>query len=152
MKRIKLLWIAAALLVLCMCGRAQALDPAKLAEDLIGGVPFAEALTPLETENAQRLYRIDSKDMLQVVAYVGTGATVDEFSIWESSGSSAAKRIQESLQSRIDEQKEGYSDYMPEEVPKLDHAVLIQQGDWVILCVSEDAEIAKEIIRKGFAS
>jgi hypothetical protein len=152
MKRIKLLWIAAALLTLFACGRSQTLDPEKLAEALISGVPFAETLTPLEAENARRLYRIDSEDVLQVVAYVGTGATVDEFSIWESAGGSAAKRIQESLQSRIDEQKEGYSDYMPGEVPKLDHAVLIQKGDWIILCISADAEIAKEIIGKGFAS
>jgi hypothetical protein len=152
MKRIKLLLIIAALLILCACGRSQTLDPARLAEELIDGVPFGEALTPLEAENALRLYRIDSEDALQVVAYVGTGATVDEFSIWESAGGSAAKRIQECLQNRIDEQKEGYSDYMPKEVPKLDHAVLIQEGDWVILCISEDADTAKEIIRKGFTS
>jgi hypothetical protein len=141
---------AAALMVLCACGRSQAPDPAELAEALISGVSFAETLTPLETENAQRLYRINSEDVLQVVAYIGTGATVDEFSIWESADRAAAERIQESLQTRIDEQKEGYSDYMPEEVPKLDHAVLIRQGNWDVLCVSGDAETAKEIIGKGF--
>jgi hypothetical protein len=141
----------AALLILGSCG-SRDLDPQQLAEDLIGGVPFAEALSSLEADNALRLYRIDSEDVLQVVAYIGTGATVDEFSIWESVGATAAERIRESLQARIDQQKEGYQDYRPEEVPKLDHAVLVRKGTWVVLCVSPDAETAKEIIGKGFAN
>jgi hypothetical protein len=143
---------AAALLILCACGRAPELDPQKLAQALISDVPFAETLTPLEAENARRLYRIDSEDVLQVVAYIGTGATVDEFSIWKSAGAASAERIMKSLQTRIDQQKEGYSDYMPEEVPKLDHAVLIQKGSWIVFCVSADAETAKEVVGKGFAS
>jgi hypothetical protein len=126
------------------------IDMNQLAEQLNANIRFSEPLAALEAENAERLYRIDQSDVGEVAAYIGSGATVDEFSIWKTTDDEAAERVKERIQARIREQKEGYADYKPEEVPKLEHAVLIQNGSYVILCISEDAENAKKIINDAF--
>ena len=43
-----------------------------------------------------------------------------------------------------------YTEYKPEEIPKLDKAMILQRGNTVVLCVAADAEKAKAVLDKYF--
>ena len=51
------------------------------------------------------------------------------------------------LQAFTDSWIAGYSDYKPEEVPKLESAVLEQDGVYVVFCVTADNTAAKSAVR-----
>lgn len=117
------------------------------AQKLSSELPFAEPLTPLETDVALRLYEIAPEDVQEAAVYVGTGgASVDEISIWKAPNREAAARIETAVKERVRTQKDVYADYRPEQVPKLDQAVLITQGNTVVLCVSGFSSQAREIL------
>lgn len=141
-----LLAIAVVLSLFAGCSKPKELDLSDLSEQLNENVIFSETLMLLGTEDAERLYRIEESDVSEVIAYAGTGATVDEFSLWKAVDTEAVLRIAEKVQERIDAQREGYLDYKADEVPKLDNAVLVQSGNYVFLCITEDAETAQKII------
>ncbi len=119
----------------------------ELAQKLNTVVPFANSLTPLETDMALQIYGISAEDVQEAAVYVGTGgATVDEISVWKAKDANAAARVKEKVQARIDAQKSVYADYQPTEVPKLDHPILITDGNTVILCVSEHNSDAQAVL------
>jgi hypothetical protein len=150
-RSIMILWLTLIILPAAGCRTAaRDIDTDRLAEQLNANLRFSETLTALDAESAERLYRIDQSDVREVTAYIGSGATVDEFSIWKATNDEAVERVKERIQTRLRGQKEGYADYKPEEVPKLERAVLIQNGPYVIFCVSEDAGDAKKIINEAF--
>ena len=44
---------------------------------------------------------------------------------------------------------ESYSTYIPAEVPKLEDAVMISGGRYVVLCVAQDASAVRELAQKA---
>jgi len=147
MKKILITFVTMVLIVtMFACTQPRDIDPEGLAEQINEHVQFEETLMKIDLSDAERLYQIEAGDVENGIIYVGTGATVDEFSIWAAKDSKAAERVKDKLQSRIDAQKQGYLDYKPEEVPKLDNAVVVQSGNLVILCISENSENAKKTI------
>ena len=50
----------------------------------------------------------------------------------------------------MSEQTENFTDYVPEEVPKLNDAVIITSREYAILSVSGDSAKAKDIIEGAF--
>lgn len=123
---------------------------ASLAEELNSQVEFGEDLTKLDDAGLERVYRIESSDFTEAAGYTGSGATVDQISVWEAPDAAAAQKIEDALKDFLETQIESYSTYMPDEVPKLEDAVLKRSGVYVALCVSEDAAKASEIISAAF--
>ena len=67
--------------------------------------------------------------------------------VFEAVDADAAGSIAGALQSFTDGWIDGYSDYKPEEVPKLESAVLEQNGVYVVFCVSADNTAAKTAVQ-----
>lgn len=153
MRRVTGVLLAAAVLVVlaagCSQGGAVDVDVTSLASDLATKVTYGEELTPLDTEGAERAFRVDAADVAKAEAYVGSGATVDEVSVWEAVDDNAAQTIEQELTDRIAQRKADYADYMPEEVPKLDEAIVARSGKYVVTCVTADAAAAQDIIDKA---
>lgn len=125
---------------------------ADLAKTLNSDVEHGETLTELDGGGLERVYRIDAADVADAAGYTGSGATVDQISVWKAADSAAADRIWDTLRNFLDTQIENYSSYMPDEVPKLEDAVLERSGEYIALCVSEDPETARQIITESFAA
>lgn len=143
--------LAALLAVLLLCTACSAADNAqidvnKLAASLLEGVAFGETLTQLDTDAVERVYRIDPSLVTAASMYIGSGATVDEVSVFEAVDESAAEQIEKALQQRLATEEEDYADYKPEEVPKLQNATLERSGKYVALCITSDSETAKSLI------
>ena len=70
---------------------------------------------------------------------------VDKF-MKEDLPESAAKEIETALKTRIENQKTAFKDYVPAEMDKLNNPVLVVDGKYVFMCLSNNNDKAKEII------
>ena len=79
----------------------------------------------------------------------GTGATAEELAVFETKDSAAAEALVEKLKTRNSDRIESYSTYIPAEVPKLEDAVMVSGGRYVVLCVAQDASAVRELAQKA---
>ena len=61
----------------------------------------------------------------------------------------AAAALVQKLEARNADRIESYSSYIPEEVPKLENAVILSGGRYVVLCVAKDASAVREAAEKA---
>lgn len=134
----------------CSGTDAPNINAAELAKQLAEQGSFDEPLTELDAQSAERAFRIDPEDVAAVGAWVGSGATVDEVSVWEGTDTDAAEDIEEELKARLDTRTTDYADYKPEEVPKLNNAILERVGKYVVMCVTPDVNSVRSIIDGAF--
>ena len=151
-----LLLCAAGALLLTGCsgkdGGDIKLDVDKTADGLKAAVPFNDEMTAIEESVIYRLYDIDKEDVLKAKLYTGTAATAEEIAVFEAKDKDAAGRIYKAVQGRIADQKEGFEDYHPEEMTKLNAPYLEQTGKYVVLCLSDDNAKAKAEVDKQLKS
>ena len=153
MKRIVALAAAALMAVAVFSGCSQTggktitAPTDEVAQKLMDSLSFEYPLNQLPEDAANRLYKLDGSILEEQAVYVGTGgALADEVSVWRVKDEKDAKTVQEAAEKRVENQKASFQDYVPEEMPKLEKAVITVDGDTVILCVSGDPEKAKEVI------
>lgn len=119
----------------------------EVAQKLMDSLSFEYPLNQLPEDAANKIYKLDGEILEEQTVYVGTGgALADEVSVWRVKDEKDAKTVQEAAEKRVENQKISFKDYVPEEMPKLEKAVIQVDGDTVILCVSSDPEKAKEVI------
>ena len=73
-----------------------------------------------------------------------------KIAVFEAVDGDAAKAVQEGMQARLSSQISDYGDYRPQEVPKLESAVVKTSGNYVVLCVSADNDAAADLIEEAF--
>lgn len=130
--------------LLCGCGAGSAeIDPEALAQELAEKVPFEDQLSLAPEAAAEKLYAI--VDAERAFIYTGSGATAEEIAVFEFADEAGAKDGLALARQRIERQTEDYASYIPEELPRLENAVLRQSGRYLAVCVSAGAE-AEEII------
>ena len=128
------------------------LDMPKLAEELINAQIFEDQLNEVDKESIIKKYNLNAEKIKNVDAYVGTGATAEEILIMElldKKDISATKKI---METQIEERKLDFQDYLPKEVFKLENYILENKGNYIVLCISNDSDKAKEIINKNINS
>lgn len=92
-------------------------------------------------------YDIDVTTIAEMSMFVcGSGAYPDELAVFRFNDEAGAKAGAEAVQSRLDGQIAVYKDYTPDEMYKLDEAVIITEGNWVVFAACADNARAKEII------
>ena len=146
-KRIAAAGAAALCVVAAGCSKQLILEPADALAQLKDEITFTDQMTDMDSENTCRFYDIDTGMVADSVSYVGSGATAESMAVFEAVDADAAGSIAGALQSFTDGWIAGYSDYKPEEVPKLESAVLEQNGVYVVFCVSADNTTAKTAVQ-----
>ena len=88
------------------------------------------------------------KDLYTKAACIvdASGASAHEIDCFEAKDESAAKEIESALKTRIENQKTAFKDYVPAEMDKLNNPVLVVDGKYVFMCLSNNNDKAKEII------
>lgn len=127
----------------CSGGETKEIDIDKLSAELTEKVEFKDSLTKLDDSMISKLYGIDYAE--EQIVYVSTGATAEEIALFKLKDSSDAQKAYDAVNKRLDYQKNSFELYIPEEMVKLDAAVLELYGNYVIFCVS-DGDTAKTII------
>ena len=107
-----------------------------------------EFSAPVEktAENIGAFYDVDTGAITDMSAFIcGSGADPDEISVFRFADESSAEAGAAAVQSRLDSQLALYKDYTPDQVYKLEEAVLIEKDSWVIFIACSDNARAKEI-------
>lgn len=127
----------------CSGSETKELDIEKLSNDLLEQVEFKDTLTKIDSDMISKLYSIDYAE--DEIVYVSTGATAEEIALFKLKDSSDAQKAYDAVNKRLDYQKNSYELYIPEEMVKLDAAIVELYGNYVIFCVS-DGDTAKTVI------
>ena len=161
MKKIKLIGLAAAavcLLALSGCGgqsgEGQSSGEGYTKEQVQGILDsgaFTDELDELDCDTAWALYQLEEsglsrEDLTDGVIYRSAGATCEELSLLIFEDSSSAEAAQGALESYLQNQIENNRDYLPGEIPKLEDAVLRQEGSTVLLAVSADTAAVEALL------
>ena len=137
------------LLILCLTGCSNTtveLDPQIAAKTLSDASTGESLLSKLDQSAALALYSLSEADVAECCVYVGNSGTVDEISVWKAVSAAAADTIEEQVRERISTQKDVYADYRPDEIPKLNSAVVSRHGLYIILFVDADAQAAQKAV------
>ena len=146
-KRIAAAGAAALCVVAAGCSKQLTLEPADALAQLKDEITFTDQMTDMDSESTCRFYDVDTGLVNDSSAYVGSGATAESMAVFEAVDADAAGSIADALRTFTDGWIDGYSDYKPEEVPKLESAVLEQNGVYVVFCVSADNTTAKTAVQ-----
>ena len=139
MKYMKIFAVLTTIFLLMSCGKKSEIINAELSREITDNVEFSEQLTQIDTINAQKRYMLSSKDYSEITAFVGTASVCDEFVIVKTTDTEG---ITEDLRSYIDSKKESYKTYRPNEVYKLDNAIIEQYEDAVVMIITADSDNA----------
>lgn len=107
---------------------------------------------PLDTvdlEAACPLYGITFSDVQEGVVYCSLSAGAEEIAIFRMADADAAKAALAGLEQRVSDQTAALKDYQPQEVSKLENAIVTQVGDCAVLVVAADAEGAQSVLDGG---
>lgn len=146
MKHLTILILSGMLLLLSACtpstGEVE-IDLDALADKLLESESFGEALNPVDDGIAEAIYNIEHASSARL--YVGSGAVADELALFQFEDEAAAQDAVELAKARVENQRESFADYIPEEVPKLDNAVVKHFGRYLVVCIASDTK-ASDII------
>lgn len=159
----KHLFIPIIIAILLVCGCASAskqastattdgipieLDFAKVSQTLLEANLFQDELATVENSYSEMLLGIAPSEYKDALIYMGSGATAERLVLLESSDKETTQSLYEKLDAHVKEQLTAYADYMPKEVEKLEHAVLVSKDNYVILCIANGYEEAAELIKE----
>ena len=125
------------------------IDPAALAKELAEGSVTSEALTEMASSMIAGSYYISDDIYAGGSAWKGTGATACEVVVIEAKEAGKTGDVESKLKEHVASQSDLYASYAPEEVEKLDKAVLKSTGKYTVLCVCDDTAKAEEILKKA---
>lgn len=137
--------------LLTACGggetAAKAYDPAATAQALLDSTAFSEPLEEMSLDLVcGPLYDIDAANVTGSAVYTSLTAGAEEIAVLTLKDEDAAKAALEALKTRVSDQTEALKDYQPDEVAKLDKAIVEQQGNSVLLVVAADADAAQQVL------
>ena len=120
---------------------------------LVDAGVFSEELEELDADVAFALYHLgdyglEREDLLEAAVVRSAGATCEEAAvlIFGTDDAKLPAQAQKALEDYIDSQVENNEDYRPDEIPKLEQAIVECRQGHVVLVVANNAEKAGEIL------
>lgn len=147
MKKIFAAVLAAALCLLCACSQ-QTARPYDIddAQTLLDAGLFSEQLEQLDSSVACMLLGVDESKVDQCAAYLPTSVNSEALFLFVLSDGEAAGAVETSMRSWLTDQIDSFADYGPDQVPKLEGAVVSVRENTVLLLVGSDPTAAKTAV------
>ena len=137
-------------LTLTACGGGGAaqteFDPDAAAQALLDSGAFTETLEEVDDSVAAVLYGVDTEKLTDCAAYTSLSAGAEEIAVLVMADADSAAAALEGLEKRVADQRAALESYQPDQVAKLDGAILEQRGSSVLLAVAADADAAKAAV------
>lgn len=150
MKKLILIILALSLLLsLGACGEKEEsaeLDAAALADALLKGNVFSVSLEELNPGKLTAFYGVSEEAVEQALLYHAAGTSKEQIVLLRAKDANAAAETAAVLKALVAEWIRADTDYAPQEVPKLEKAVLRQSGAWVVLVVANDPDAAAKLV------
>jgi len=149
MKFLPVLFLALSLLLsACGGGTASDYDPKAVTAALKDSDAFSSALEEITADTIPEYFGLNADLIKDSAAYVSLSAGAEEFAVLVCTGNSEAEQAMDALTKHIEYLKTALKDYQPDEVAKLDNAIIKTRGSSVLLVVPADADAAQAIIDK----
>ena len=152
MNRVKTLLFSALLVLLlalsaCGGGKEEGFDPTAATQALLDSGAYSETLEQLDSDIAFQMFGFSAwgEDPAVIegsVVYYSTGAT-SECAAVILADQEVLDQVEESLQAWLSDQQAALADYQPQELPKLEGAILERRGNTVLLAVANDRQAAQ---------
>ena len=147
MKRIVVAAIVLAGVMLAGCGGGKAdFDVDALGQDLATKIAYADTLAQMDLDSAGMFLNLSGINVTKASVYEGSGGTAEEIVVLECASEDDAKKAGDILKTRVSEQIESFTDYVPAELTKLNAAVIKVSGRYAVLSVSDTPDEARKII------
>jgi len=117
-----------------------------LSQQLQESAAFSDILSPVTKEIAASFYGFADADVTDCVVLCSTGATTEEIALFKCASEEAAAKLKANADTRVETQRTVYESYAPGEMPKLDDAIVTQNGLYVFYIVSADASKAQAVL------
>lgn len=138
--------LAACILTACSGGSgSSSVDMSKLAEDLKGTVTSGE-LAEVSSDILASTYFLDMEKIAESTASLSSGATACEVAVVKCKDSAYTSDVESLFETRVENQAALFADYNAAEAAKLEDAIIESNGDYVVLCVTDDTDAAKKIL------
>ena len=111
---------------------------------------FDEALVESSSSRGLSLFGIDTGSVAEASYYAASAAVADEILVIKLSSSTSPEDIRSDFAARQNIQEEDYEDYVPSEVPKIKNAVIYQNDDIMVFCVSNDSDAVRGMLDSLF--
>ena len=147
-KAIAVCSIASVLFLGCGSSSPVSVDTEALATSLTGDISYDNELTVLSEDEITNYVTVE-KDVKGIM-YMSSGSTAEEVAVFTAPDEETASTMKNNVQEFLNDQKTSFEDYIPEEAKRIEDAVLVVNGNYVVLCVSGDSAKAKEIIDSAF--
>ena len=113
-----------------------------LLQSLLNTVPYDCEMTAVE-ENAELYF--PNLPAAKVTMYIGDGFHADELAIIELTDAATAEQAVSSVKEHLQEVRAQFLSYNPDQVAKIDDAVVWNKGNCVVLCISANAAAAQAL-------
>ena len=134
-----------ALLMIMGCGKKEEIVIDDLSSAISANVVFSEQLTQIDTKNIERRYSLNAKDYNEIKSFVGTVSVCDEYVIVKTD---APQTMADKFNEYIKDKRDIYEAYRPNEVHKLDSAVIETYNNAVVMIVTADSENALNVYKE----
>ena len=149
MTRFIIIALCFAMLVVAGCGGKSepTLDVAAFASSALEKADFGDELMAVPAQMLSDYYTLPKGKVSESAVYVsGTGATASELAVFKCSDANAAKDVKAAVETRISEQIASYANYRPDEKFRLEKALLVTKGSYVVFAVSNDNEAVEKLL------
>lgn len=145
---------AVLLFALAACGGKQEEAKAFTTADLKTAVEagaFSEELEELDGDVAFALYQLaaaglDREALTDCAVLRSAGATCEEGAVLVFTDAQTAQTAQTAMEGYLEDQMDSNRDYRPNEIPKLENALLERRENTVLLLVAADLDAAKKAL------
>ena len=112
---------------------------------------FDDELEAVDPVIAALLYGFTEEDGIELHSWLSSsGGTAEEFSLIVCPDDAALAAAKQSAEARLENQKRTYESYAPNEVPKLEGAVVRVRDNVLVVCVAADPKKAAELLAPYF--
>lgn len=144
--------VLALLLTLTACGGSDS-QPQKSAAEIADAIystqPFQDTLNAIDSDMLGDYYRIDAADLTDSKVYVsGSFSTAEEIAVFQASSSDAVENIKKAIDTRLEDLKLAFENYVPGEMTKINDPVLITKGTTVVLVLADDTAAVSDQVNE----
>lgn len=110
---------------------------------------FIDQLEPMSENVVTNVCMIDVSGCTKFVYYMGSGATGEEYGIFECADEAAAKDLLEQVKTHQDDLYTTYEAYAADALPRIENAVATQVGRYVVFISANEYDAAQALADKA---
>jgi len=120
-------------------------DVKVLGEYIVDNTEFEDYISQVDNEIFFSLFNLDEDVIEDAFFYSSTGATAEEVAVIKAKDGNG-EAVMKACEGRIQAQKDGFENYVPDELDKLSKPVIFNADNVTIYVVCDDSEAAEKLI------